>query len=383
MTDAGTSGGASLLRALVELDDEYAAVLALLDRDAATHRFASQIPDVIGVDMGWVGQSDIDGRMVLHHVVGGVTENVDGLVVPVGTGLGGRVSQTRTPLWVRDYRTAEGIQHDLAALQQAEAEGVQSMIGVPILGTNGAILGVLYGATRYEAEFGDRATDALLDLAARTAAACLVAERSRHAATVAVHEERRRLAFELHDTVGATLFTLRAGIEQIAEESHLDQGTRDRLAAIDRGAREAAAAVRGFMKVLNDPPEQVAVGVALRGHCRALTERSDVDARVLILTDLPALPYSRVRILTDAVRECLLNVEKHAQAHSVVVTVFAQRGGVAVTVSDDGVGLAEDFDERGGLGMVAMTERLTQAGGTIAVGAGDDGGLTVQLWMPV
>jgi signal transduction histidine kinase len=375
----GEAGPAPLLRTLADLDDEYAMILALLDRAAAARRFARKIPETVGVDMGWVGERDGDDRLVLHHVVNAVTTGVDGLVVPIGAGLGGLVLETGRPAWVRDYNTATEITHEFTS--QVDAEGVKAMIAVPIVGEDG-VLGVLYGANRYEAEFGDRAADALVELAARTAAANLVAERSRHAASVAVHEERRRLALELHDTVGATLFTLRAGIERIADQPDLDATTRDQLAAVERHARDAAAAVRGFMRVLNAPPEEVALGVALREHCRALTERCGVEARVVVLTELPTMPYSRVRILTDAARECLLNVEKHAQAHSVVVSVFAVRDGVGVTLSDDGIGLSEDYDENPGLGLAALAERLAQAGGTAAIGPCEDGGAVVQLWIP-
>ncbi|HEV2347688.1 MAG TPA: GAF domain-containing protein [Actinocrinis sp.] len=370
---------AVLSRALAGLDDERAAVFALLDPGAATAHFAAKIPELGGVDMGWVGRAESLDHLVLSHVVNAATDNVSGLVVPRGAGLGGMVMKTGRPAWVSDYCTDPGITHEFSS--QARAEGVKGMIAVPIIGPDG-VLGVLYGANRYESEFGDRTVDALNDLAAHTAAASLLAERARHAAEVAVYEERRRLALELHDTVGATLFTLRAGIDRIAGQQHLDESTRDRLAALNRLTHDASAAVHGFTRVLTVPPQQAAIGVALREHCRALTERSGVDARVVVLTELPAMPYSRAGILADAARECLLNVEKHAHAKSVVVSVFAVRDGVGVTLSDDGVGLAENFAEHGGLGLAAMTARLTRAGGTVVIGPNEEGGVVVQLWVP-
>jgi signal transduction histidine kinase len=213
-------------------------------------------------------------------------------------------------------------------------------------------------------------------------AAHLVAERTRHAAEVAVHEERRRLALELHDTVGAMLFTLGAGIRRLGEEPALDETVRARIAAIEQQAMEAAAVLRGSLHVLSAPPEQVSLGVALREHCRAFEERTGTAARTITLTELPALPRARIIALADAVREALLNVEKHAAAGSVVVSVFAVRGGVAVTVSDDGVGLGDDDTRHPGLGLSATAERLARVGGALTVAPGDDGGVTVQAWVP-
>jgi len=361
---------------LLGLDEEYANILALLDRAAAMQRIVTNVPQLAGVDVAWVGEPDGADRLVLQHTVNVVTDSVVGLVVPVGTGLGGRVLAQRRPLWVRDYCSAPDITHHFSA--QAEAEGVKAMIAVPIV-HDGDLLGVLYGANRRVTDFGDRTARALEQLATRTAAAQVVAERARHAAEVAVHEERRRVALELHDSVGAMLFTLRAGLQRLCDEPRLDADIRTRVTALDQQAVDAAAALRGSLRVLSAPPEQVALCVALREHCRAFEDRTGVNARVITLTELPTLPRSRVGTLADAAREALLNVEKHARAQSVVVSVFALRDGVAMTVSDDGVGLDSDPACAEGLGLASMSARV---GGTVTIGRNDDAGVTLQAWVP-
>jgi signal transduction histidine kinase len=380
MRDVGRSRRAAApSNVLLSLDEEYARILALLDRPTAIRRIMAGVPELAGVDVAWVGEPDGKDRMVLRHTVNTETGAIEGLVVSVGTGLGGKVLAARRPMWVSDYCADPAITDHFKT--QVEAEHIRAMIAVPI--THGdQLLGVLYGANRGDIAIGSRTAEALEWVAARAAAAEVVAERARHAAEVAVHEERRRLALELHDTVGATLFTLHAGIQQLGDEPHLDAELRARLTALERHAVDAAAALRGSLRVLNAPPEQVALGVALREHCRAFTERTSVTARVITLTELPTMTPARVRILTDAAREALLNVEKHAHARSVVVSVFTLRNGVAVTVSDDGVGLRDDHEHSDGLGLVTMAERLAQVGGTVAIGRNDDGGVTVQAWTP-
>ncbi len=367
------------LDVLAELDEDYAEVLILLDRQAAARRMVANVPRLAGVDLAWVGEPDGDERIVLHHPVQAETDLIDGLVVPAGVGLGGKVLLTRRPLWVSDYCTAPDITHQFAT--QAATEGIKAMIAVPIA-HEGRLLGVLYGANRYQRDFGDRTTRALEQIADRTAAAQVVAERARHAAEVAVHEERRRVALELHDSVGAMLFTLHAGLERLGDEPQLDERLRARLSALEQQAVEAAAALRGSLRVLTAPPEQLALSVALREHCSAFTERTGVTARVITLTELPTLPASRGAALSDAVREALFNVEKHAAAQSVVVSVYSYREGVAITVSDDGVGLDEDYTRGDGLGLAAMSERVARVGGTVMVGPNDDDGVTVQAWVP-
>jgi signal transduction histidine kinase len=103
---------------------------------------------------------------------------------------------------------------------------------------------------------------------------------------------------------------------------------------------------------------------------------------MIVLTELPPLPGSRVAALADAAREGLLNVEKHAAARSVVASLFTTRGGVAVTVSDDGSGLAGDPNRSGGLGLAAASDRVARIGGNLTISTNEDGGVTLHAWVP-
>ena len=374
MTDLASS---RVPDALLALDEEYTNLLGLLDREAVTGQLMARVPELTGVDVAWIGEADSEGRNVLGHAVNAMTNAVTGLVVPNGCGLGGRVMLARHPLWVSDYVTDATITHQFD--RQVEQEHVHAMIAVPIMHEN-RVFGVLYGANRTPAMFGDRATAAMERAASRAAAAVIVAERARHASEVAVHEERRRIALELHDTVGAMLFTIGAGIRRLSDALPAEGEVRTRLQTIEQQASDAAATLRGSLRALSAPPEEVALGVALRSDCAAFKERTGVPARLITVTALPSLDCARVRALAGANREALLNVEKHAGAESVVVTVFTVRGGVAVTVSDDGSGMRDQ--PRLGLGIAAATERIARVGGDLAIGPNDDGGVTMQAWVP-
>jgi signal transduction histidine kinase len=366
--------------ALLELDAQYAGILGLLDRAAVARRTVAAVPRLTGVDLAWLGEPMAEDRMVLQHTVNSTTGLIDGLVVQAGAGLGGKVLTTRQPLWVIDYCRCEDISPHFKA--HVAAEGIKAMIAVPII-AGGRLLGVLYGANRRDTAFGDRAARTFEHIADRMAIAQLAADRATHAAEVAVHDERRRLALELHDTVGATLFTVGAGIRQLGAEPGLDREVRSRLSYIEEQAIEAAATLRRSLRVLSTPPDQVALGVAVREHCRAFEERTGIPTRMIALTELPTMSASRVTALADAARESLLNVEKHAHAQSVVATLFAAGDRVAVTISDDGVGLPDRAAVEQGLGLAAISEGLARVGGAMTVSVNDDGGVTTHAWVPV
>jgi signal transduction histidine kinase len=107
-----------------------------------------------------------------------------------------------------------------------------------------------------------------------------------------------------------------------------------------------------------------------------------VPAELIVLSDdPPALPPSRIEALIAAVREALLNVEKHARAAAVVVTAGRRPGGgVVVAVTDDGPGLPPDHVP--GLGLTATAEALGRLGGTLRVASDPEGGTTWRAELP-
>ncbi|MFF3373786.1 GAF domain-containing protein [Streptomyces sp. NPDC002680] len=367
------------LNLLSELTDGYSQILALLDGSTAMRRIVDDVPASSGVDVAWVGEPDGGDQIVLRHMVNTRTPAMNELTVPKGRGLGGQVIERRRLLWVSDYRRAENITHHFRS--QVEREGLGAVIAVPMIYED-RLLGVLYGANRFKSSFGDRTTQALEQAAGRAAAAAVVAERARHAAEVAVHEDRRRVAVDLHDSVGAMLFTIGAGIRALIDELPPGDALQPRLGDIEQQAVEAAAALRGSLHALSVPPEQVSLGVALRGDCRAFQERTGIVARLITVTELPAMPPAHIKALADTAREALLNVEKHAHARSVVLSVFAASNGVTMRIADDGVGLPAAGKDPEGLGVATMSERLARVGGRLDIGGGEDGGVTVQAWVP-
>jgi signal transduction histidine kinase len=362
-------------RDLREFEREYAETLCLQDVDAIFRRIAAVVPRLTGLAVSSFGDLVEDDRLVLRHTVN--ARAFDGMVVPVGAGLGGKVLVSRRPAWVTDYTTSRSITHQFN--QQVLVENVRGMVVVPIM-SGDRLFGVLYGATRAETELGDRAADALTTIAGRAAAAAIAAERAQRATEVAVAAERHRLALELHDTVGAALFSIGSGIRRLGDDLAGDQVASARVKAIAAQAAEASMALRRSLRALSAPPEQLALSVALRQDCKAFEERTGVSARLIVLTDVPALQEPLITALTRAAREALLNVEKHADASSVVVSVYTVPGRAVVAISDDGGGLAAE--RPAGLGLAAARERLNRVGGDLCLGPGDDAGVTVQAWIP-
>src|SRR6202166_1581764 len=246
---------------LADLDRQLALMIALLDRDVVLHETVRLLTDEFGLHCAWIAERVGTEGVLIRHTSGNRTEKFHGVTLRTGHGLGGKVFALGGVEWVDDYIGSAAITHHYDG--QVAAESIKRMIAAPISGDGGPV-GVLLGGLRDGGTFGNRAAVVVETAAERTSQALRVAERARKAADAAVLEERQRMALDLHDSVGAMLFAITAGVRSATEQSSVDAGMRERLLAIEKQASEAAVTLRESLRALRTPPEQLALGAALR-----------------------------------------------------------------------------------------------------------------------
>jgi signal transduction histidine kinase len=367
------------LEALLAYDRRYLEVAALLDRDAAFRRILELLPETLGFDVAFVAEHRDTDEVVINQLRGTRTAVLRGLVIPRGLGLGGKAFALGQVQWVDDYSASRSISHHFD--EPVRVEGIRAVIAAPIQHDD-RVFGVLYAAARGRTTFGGRVIGAVQAAADQLAVAATAAERARGIVDVAIHEERRRLAQELHDSVGAMLFTIRAGITELGEGLEAAPELRARLLDIEDQAAEASARLRESLWALSASPQEMVLPVTLRADCSEFEQSTGIPARLVLLSELPSLDQPRVRALADTVREALLNVKKHARARSVAVIASATLDGVTIAVTDDGIGLAHAAADGRGLGLEACAERLGRLGGYLSVDDNDEGGVTLRVWIP-
>lgn len=208
---------------------------------AGAYRAAAEaVPEATGAEMAFIGIPQGPDSIVLGHSVHSDTSALDGVVIPAGWGLGGKVLASHRPHWVSDYPNATNITHLPQVDASVSAEGLHAILGVPIVHDD-RFLGVLYAGHHDVATFGDRTIDAMIAAAQRVAGAIVFAE------------ERRRIAAQLTEAVGAQLAALEAAARSLATEPGLDSRLRHRLGLLERQADEAAARLRLSLRALNGP----------------------------------------------------------------------------------------------------------------------------------
>ena len=197
----------------------------------------------------------------------------------------------------------------------------------------------------------------------------------RRIAEVAVLEERRRIARDLHDGLAQELAFMAAQGRALAEQptgerAELVAGAAQR--ALDESRRAIAALTRPLDEPLEASVAQCAEEVCGRFDAALVL---DVDAGLSADGDTRE---ALLRIL----REALSNALRHGAARRVTVRLRGPAP-LRLQVEDDGTGFdPATASSAGRFGLVSMRERAESLGGTFAVGRRPTGGTTVEVRLP-
>ena len=197
--------------------------------------------------------------------------------------------------------------------------------------------------------------------------------------------ERRRLARELHDTVGQALIAIRFDLEALRREPRRLMGRR-RLAASLALVDQAMAAVRDFALELRPPVlDDLGLIAATRWYARRQAKlggfRVTVGTNAQAADFAPEIETACFRVLQEA----LANVVRHSQATSVGVDLAGRDDALVLTVVDNGVGFDPGQsrpDAGSGLGFHGMRERTRILGGSLEVIAEVDRGVRIVARFP-
>ncbi|MGW4527911.1 GAF domain-containing protein [Amycolatopsis sp. NPDC004378] len=363
---------------LGELLREREKLLGTLDRVAALHGTARLIRETVGAKAGFVGELTGPGLAVIRWMSGNRTDALQDLEVPTGQGIGGRVLALGRPVRVTDYVSSPAITHHFDA--QVRGEGLAAMLAVPIV-ARGETVAIAYAAMREPADFGDDAVRRMEEVAHQAGTALHLAKVAETDRASAVAGERLRMQSALHDSVGALLFSIGVQVRDLHADALGNPGLAERLSRLEGDVSAAAGALRESLLALAESSPERALPVELAEHCRSFQARCGVPARFVQLAAVPPLDAERTALLVAAVREGLLNVEKHARASTVIVSLMPSDDGVQVVVADDGTG-ATDVPGTG-MGLRTLSGRALRLGGRVSLVRDEDDGCTLRAWVPL
>lgn len=214
-----------------------------------------------------------------------------------------------------------------------------------------------------------------------------------HAREAGVHDERERMAREIHDTLAQGLTGIITQL-RAAEHAGDDAAGRSRHteAAIKLAGESLTEARRSVHALRPEMLQTARLSEALAGVAGRWSALHEIPVEVMTTgTARPMTLETEVALLRTA-QEALANVAKHAAATRVGVTLSYMEHEVALDVRDDGGGfdpggLGGDADgarvDRGGFGLVAMRQRIEGLSGRLQVESEPGGGTGVSACVPV
>ncbi len=182
--------------------------------------------------------------------------------------------------------------------------------------------------------------------------------------------ERKRIAGEIHDRMGARFFEFYYALRRCQERlGERDPTAAELLRKLSGEAQQFSDEIRSLMNDLRPTVlDDFGFTEALREYVAALEAQGDLVVSLKI--DEAARPRDpEVNVMLFRVlQEAVLNVRKHAQAERLSVELAANAGNeVRLSIHDDGVGFEPGTSPRGHYGLLHMKERAEACGGTLAI----------------
>jgi signal transduction histidine kinase len=187
--------------------------------------------------------------------------------------------------------------------------------------------------------------------------------------------ERRRIARELHDSVGQYLVGLKINLEQLLNTRADLSAAHEKLLTetVDLTERSMME-VRTISHLLHPPLlDEVGLESATRWYADGFAKRCALKVSLDLDHITNRLPKEVELALFRVLQESLSNVHRHASAASIEVILTCSTGHIVLSVIDDGRGISSEVLTRfrsgraSGVGLAGMRERLAELGGILEV----------------
>jgi signal transduction histidine kinase len=289
--------------------------------------------------------------------------------------------QTAQNLNVEMHRPPPGEYHFEAQVGHSDGEWDTSMLSLPVT--------VMAPFWKTPVFYGIAAA-----LSLTTAFAIMRAfERRRRARELAVWqhetalvEERRRIARDMHDEVGARLSQLALMQDLVIRQHPMPESARQSLRELATNTRQTVDALDQVVWAVN-PLNDTLAGVAdyLPFLATSYLSPLEITCRLDAPIDWPEIDVrAQARHeITLAFREALQNIAKHSGAESATLILRYEAPEFVIRLADDGRGLPEEFSGPGKDGLANMQSRLASIGGLCVIRCREGGGTEVEMRLPL
>ena len=200
----------------------------------------------------------------------------------------------------------------------------------------------------------------------------------RRLAEIAVLQERRRVARDIHDGLAQDLAFIASRMRVLERDPQAAVRFDHLSSAAERALDDSRAAIAALTHPLDEP-----LDAALARNANEVAERLGGRAE-LDLEPGVAVPPATRESLVRIVREAVANAMRHGRGDRVAVSL-SRDDALRLSIADDGCGFdpaARSSRPDSGFGLLSMGERAEALGGAFAVRSAPGSGTTIEVALP-
>lgn len=193
-------------------------------------------------------------------------------------------------------------------------------------------------------------------------------------------EERRRIARELHDSVGQLLSALGMNFSIIASSPNLSPAAAKAVVENTALLNQVLAEIRTISHLLHPPLlDEIGLQSALKWYVEGYAERSKIKVNLELGPELGRLSREAEISIFRVVQESLTNIHRHSESPTATVRLNRASDSLKLEIEDQGKGIspqkqgALNNPGRPGVGIRGMRERLRQLGGSLELTSNGSG----------
>lgn len=192
-------------------------------------------------------------------------------------------------------------------------------------------------------------------------------------------EERRRIARELHDSVGQIVAALGMNLASITQHAGRNARVGKSLQECHELVHQLTNEIRTMSYLLHPPLlDENGLSGAIQWYIQGLAERSGLKIELSMPKDFGRLPDDMEVAVFRIVQECLTNIHRHSGSKSATIRLSNDTHNASLEVQDEGMGMSAEKlvaiqGQHSGVGITGMRERVRHLNGTMNIHSNSKG----------
>jgi len=202
-------------------------------------------------------------------------------------------------------------------------------------------------------------------------------------------EERKQISRELHDEIVQTLVGINVHLASLTAKAPVDlKHLRKKIGRTKRLVEKSVDIVHRFARELRPTVlDDLGLIPALQSFIKDFTKRTNIRIRFAAFSGVEQLNNTKRTVLYRVVQSALANVDKHARARDVKISIRKLKGAVRLEIHDNGKSFDVErvlFAKRHKrLGLLGSRERVEMVGGKFSVKSAPGQGTTISAEIPI